>query len=113
ETDAWPRVCYYMMGANEWRGASSWPPPEARQERFYLAPDGVLSREAPPEGAAPETYVYDPENPTPTVGGSVVSWLYTPGSVDVSEVQKRPDVLTFTTAPLEEDLEIAGPLRMT
>ncbi len=113
DTAAWPRVCYYMMGANEWRAASDWPPPEARETRFYLGPGGALSREVPPRDAAPQSYVYDPENPTPTVGGSVVSWLYTPGSVDVSEVQARADILTFTSEPLEEDLDVAGPLRVT
>jgi putative CocE/NonD family hydrolase len=113
DTAAWPRVCYYMMGANEWRAASHWPPPEARETRFYLWPDKGLSLEKPPQGASPQRYVYDPENPTPTVGGSVVSWVYTPGSVDVSEVQARPDVLTFTSEPLKEDLDVAGPLRVT
>jgi putative CocE/NonD family hydrolase len=113
ETAAWPRVCYYMMGANEWRAASNWPPSEAKETQFYLAPDGGLSRDEHPPDAPPQRYIYDPENPTPTVGGSVVSWLYTPGSVDVSEVQKRPDVLTFTSEPLKADLDVAGPLRLT
>jgi putative CocE/NonD family hydrolase len=45
------------------------------------------------------------------VGGSIVSYLYPPGSVDVSQVQQRPDVLTYTTSPLEHDLDIVGPLR--
>lgn len=113
ETASWPRVCYYMMGANEWRAADSWPPPEAEETRFYLWPDGGLARDEPPEDAPPQRYVYDPENPTPTVGGSVVSWVYTPGSVDVSKVQAREDVLTFTSEPLQEDMDVAGPLRMT
>lgn len=113
QTAAWPRVCYYMMGANEWRAASGWPPLEAQEMRFYLWPDGRLAREEPPRDAPSERYVYDPESPTPTVGGSVVSWVYTPGSVDVSEVQARADVLTFTSEPLKADLDVAGPLRMT
>ena len=113
DTAAWPRVCYYMMGANEWRAASCWPPPEAEEARFYLWPDEGLAREEPPRDVPPRSYVYDPESPTPTVGGSVVSWVYTPGSVDVSEVQTRADVLTYTSEPLQVDLEVAGPLRMT
>lgn len=113
ETDKWPRVCYYLMGANEWRTASSWPPADARETQLFLEPDGRLSGDEPPHDSAPDHYVYDPENPTPTVGGSVVSWLYTPGSVDVSEVQARPDVLTFTSEPLAADLDVVGPLRMT
>jgi uncharacterized protein len=113
ETAAWPRVCYYMMGANEWRAASSWPPAEVEEKRFHLWPGGALSPAEPPQDAPPQRYIYDPENPTPTVGGSVVSWLYTPGSVDVSEVQARPDVLTFASEPLNEDLDVVGPVRLT
>ena len=46
------------------------------------------------------------------MGGSIVSSVYPPGSVDVSEVQQRSDVLTYTTAPLERDLDVVGPLRL-
>jgi putative CocE/NonD family hydrolase len=46
------------------------------------------------------------------VGGSIVSFVYTPGSVDVSDVQDRPDVLTYTSAVLERDLDVVGPLRL-
>jgi putative CocE/NonD family hydrolase len=56
--------------------------------------------------------VYDPNDPTPTVGGSIVSSVYPPGSVDVSEAQRRSDVIAYTTAPLERDLDVVGPLRL-
>jgi hypothetical protein len=60
----------------------------------------------------PDRYTYDPEAPTPTVGGSIVSYVITPGSVDVSEVQRRPDVLTYTTEPFERQLDLVGPVRL-
>lgn len=60
----------------------------------------------------PERYIYDPNAPTPTVGGSIVSYIYPPGSVDVSGVQKRPDVLVYSTSPLQQDLDVVGPLKM-
>ena len=60
----------------------------------------------------PDCYIYDPCDPTPTVGGSIVSYVYPPGSVDVSGVQKRSDVLTYTSVPLERELDVVGPLRM-
>jgi uncharacterized protein len=110
-TDAWPRVIYYLMAANQWRIASDWPVPEAQQVPMYLSSGGALSWEMPLP-SSPDYYTYDPENPTPTVGGSIVSYVYPPGSVDVSEVQKRPDVLTYTTAPLERDINVVGPLRL-
>jgi uncharacterized protein len=109
---SWPTVIYYLMGANEWRVAEDWPPPNARVEAWYLGSGGTLSTQAPQEGSAPARYVFDPQNPTPTVGGSIVSYVYSPGSVDVSEVHKRSDVLTYTSAPLEQDLDVAGPLRL-
>jgi predicted acyl esterase len=111
-TEPWPAVMYYLMGANEWRVATDWPPPEAQPQAFYLGPAGTLSREAPTHASAPDRYTYDPSDPTPTVGGSIVSYVYPPGSVDVSGVQKRADVLTYMTAPLERDLVVAGPLRL-
>lgn len=108
----WPTVVYYLMGANEWRVADAWPPPELAVVPFYLRSEGVLTAEEPRGDEAPDRYAYDPERPTPTVGGSIVSYVFPPGSVDVAEVQARPDVLTYTTAPLERDVDVVGPLRL-
>jgi predicted acyl esterase len=111
-TDDWPVVTYYLMGANEWRVASDWPVPEAKQVTFYLGAEGALTTQQAQSTSPDDSYTYDPDNPTPTVGGSIVSYLYRPGSADVSTVQTRADVLVYTTAPLEQDLDIVGPLRM-
>jgi predicted acyl esterase len=111
-TDSWPTVTYYLMGANEWCVADDWPVPEANLVAFYLGPDGTLTTKPPERPCEPDRYVFDPVRPTPTLGGSIVSYLYPPGSVDVSELHARPDVLVFTTPPLEHDLDVVGPLRM-
>jgi len=111
-TDAWPKVIYYLMGANVWRTAAAWPPPEAGEAVLYLGADGVLSPGAP-EASGADRYVYDPSDPTPTVGGSILSHVYPAGSVDVAGVQGRADVLVYTTPPLARDLDVVGPLRMT
>jgi uncharacterized protein len=110
--DSWPRVIYYLMGVNEWRVADAWPPSEADTVAMYLGAGGSLHTEPPKQPAAPDSYIYDPENPTPTVGGSIVSYVYPPGSVDVAKVQQRPDVLVYTTQTLEQDLDVVGPLRL-
>jgi len=110
--DSWPRVVYYLMGANEWRIASDWPIPQAKQVAFYLGSDGSLTTESPQNASPPDRYTYDPYNPTPTIGGSIVSFLYRPGSADVSAIQNRADVLTYTTQYFEHDLDVVGPLRM-
>jgi predicted acyl esterase len=107
-----PVVTYYLMGANEWCAAVAWPPPEAQQRELYLGPSGTLTWDTPPEWSEPDRYTYDPEDPTPTLGGSILSTVYPPGSVDVSELQVRSDVLTFTTGPMAVDLDVVGPLRL-
>lgn len=110
--DSWPTVIFYLMGANEWYCADEWPVPGAQSVKLYLRDCGCLSAEPPPEVSPPDQYTYDPEKPTPTVGGSIVSYVFTPGSVDVSEVQKRSDVLVYTTEQLLGDLDVVGPLRL-
>lgn len=112
------RVTYYMMGANQWRGADAWPPRSARPTRFFLDSggsasgvhgSGILRREHVGDGQ-PDRFTYDPEHPPPTRGGSIVSALVPSGSLDQSETQEREDVLVYTTAPLESDLGVVGPV---
>ena len=112
------RVTYYLMGANEWRGADAWPPPSSRPTRFFLDSagnangldgSGVLRREQAPSGP-PDRFVYDPDHPPPTRGGSIVSTLIASGSSDQRDVQGRPDVLVYTSPVLDADLEVTGPV---
>jgi len=105
-----PPVTYYLMGANEWRSAEAWPPPEATQKRLYLKDDGALASDPPAAASSPDTYIYDPDDPTPTLGGSILSAVYRAGSVDVSGLQQRGDVVTYTTDVLDQDLDVVGPL---
>lgn len=108
----WPRAIYYLMGANEWRAASAWPPPGAYPLSLYLDAAGALRKVPASATSLPDHYTYDPYDPPPTVGGSIVSYVYPPGSVDTSSVQRRKDVLTYTTDPLDRDLDVVGPLRL-
>ncbi|MDE2111811.1 MAG: CocE/NonD family hydrolase [Alphaproteobacteria bacterium] len=107
----WPKVIYYLMGANEWRAARSWPPAETNKLSLYLAPDAGLSRDQH-SGSAEESFVYDPRNPTPTLGGSILSNVYVGGSTDISILDSRPDVLTYTTPVLDTPLDVVGDLRL-
>jgi predicted acyl esterase len=111
-TSAWPTVIYYLMGANEWRIADDWPVPGATQIALYLGPGGMLTSSAPSSSGDPDRYRYDPDDPTPTVGGSIVSYLYPTGSVDVSTVQKRDDVRVYSTPPLDQDIDVIGPISL-
>jgi len=108
---SWPKVIYYLMSANAWYEADSWPPLGAFEVTLYLDSDGALTEQQSETPRPPDQYRYDPANPTPTVGGSIVSSVYIPGSVDVSEVQRRDDVLTYTTKPFSSDFDVVGPMR--
>jgi putative CocE/NonD family hydrolase len=94
-----------------WRDASGWPLPETRWTRFFLHPDRGLGT-APPRAAGALDYVFDPRDPAPTRGGAISSGepVMHAGAYDQTEAANRTDVLVFTTPPLDDDLEIIGPL---
>lgn len=106
-------VRLYVMGEDAWRDFDSWPPPGYEPRRFHLQPGGGLAEEppAPPapaepeESAEPDRYRYDPADPTPALGGIGMTRV---GRVENSALEARPDVLTYTTAVLDEDVEVIG-----
>jgi putative CocE/NonD family hydrolase len=98
-------VRLFVMGQDTWRDFESWPPPGYPARRFHLHPDGALSSDAPPE-SAPDRYHYDPADPTPAVGG--VRMAGDTGRVDNTALEARADVLTYTTAVLDRDVEVIG-----
>ncbi len=101
-------VRVFLQQADTWLEFPQWPPPAAVSTPFYLRAAGGLSREPEPGEAAPGTFVYDPRDPTPSVGGPL---LQPPGKqADNAELEARPDVLTFTGEPLPADLDLAGPV---
>jgi putative CocE/NonD family hydrolase len=117
------KVRYFMMGDNEWVDTNDWPPKNTPTS-FYLhsggsantlAGDGVLTAEAP--GSEPhDSFVYDPADPVPSNGGSVL--FYHPafgpaGVADQSALEQRQDVLVYTTTVLDEPVVIAGHVSVT
>jgi putative CocE/NonD family hydrolase len=96
-------VRVHFGGVDEWRDLPAWPP-AARTDRWHPG-DGTLTREP---GTGSTTFTYDPADPTPSIGGQMQS--RTAGAVDNRKLESRPDVLTFTSEPLTEPLEIAGPV---
>jgi uncharacterized protein len=94
----------FVTGADEWRDLPAWPP-EGRPHRWHLHPGGMLAQQAPP-AADPDSYTYDPADPTPNLAGPV--GLSGRARVDNRILEARPDVLTYTSAPLAGDLEVAG-----
>jgi putative CocE/NonD family hydrolase len=98
-----------LMGAHEQHAMDFWPPP-ARITRYYLQPQGGLAATAPTDDKGTATYQYDPCDPTPAVGGPVLS--AEGGPRDQAAVEARSDVLTYTTAPLEAAVDVIGPVRL-
>jgi putative CocE/NonD family hydrolase len=106
-----PKVQIYVMGANKWRSENEWPLARTKFTKYHLHSgghantrdgDGVLSTAAPTT-EPPDRFRYDPKDPAPTVGE---------GAQDQSEVEKRSDVLVYSTPPIKAGVELTGPLEV-
>jgi uncharacterized protein len=109
-----PPVRVFVMGENRWRGYAEWPVPGSREEEWYLRSGGWLRREAGGAGDEPARYAYDPDDPVPTVGGSILmADIHRPGPRDQREIEGRPDVLLYTSPTLESPYTVLGPVYVT
>lgn len=133
---AGPPVRYFVMGGGDgrrneagrmrhggvWHVAEAWPPETSVPSRLFLGAEGSLTR-TPPEGAGRRSFVFDPENPVPTIGGPITSGapLMVGGAYDQVETQdmfgaatpgmpltSRTDVLVFETPALQQAVTLAG-----
>ncbi len=100
-------VRLYVMGSGKWRDFDVWPPREMQLQNWYLQPGGGLGTETPAE-SEPDNYRYDPADPTPSVGGALLG--ADAGAKDNRALEQRRDVLVYTSAPLDRDLEVIGPV---
>jgi putative CocE/NonD family hydrolase len=100
------RVRVHVGGVDEWRDLPDWPPP-ATTRQLYLH-DGRLDGLAPPTGTVVGAYRYDPAQPTPSVGGPLLS--RDAGPRDNTALEARSDVVTFSTETLAEPVEVMGPV---
>ncbi|MED4751909.1 CocE/NonD family hydrolase [Brevibacillus choshinensis] len=112
--DQEPRVEYYMVGENEWKTSQTWPPAEATVTNLYLSSggqantsggDGSLSVTEPDDQPV-DTYQYDPLDAAPYLLDLSENENSVPENY--REVEKREDVLVYTSEPLEEEVVIAG-----
>jgi putative CocE/NonD family hydrolase len=130
--DNGPAVRYFVMALNRWRTADEWPPRSVVFKELYLNADrsgsaaslndGSLSWTPGEPNALPARYRHDPRQPVETLGGNTLYSL-TPqageplgwrelnaeaGSRDQRKIEGR--CLTFTSQPLDSDLEVTGPV---
>ncbi len=102
-------VRVYVGGQRRWRGLPSWPPPAtAPSQTWHLRCREQLSPTPPAGGqAAVTSFRYDPASPTPSVGGRILA-VGRAGQQDNTRLEARPDVLTFTSVPLSQPVEVLG-----
>ena len=117
-----PPLRLFIMGTNEWRDEHEWPLARTTWGKWYLHSDGSASTllgdgslsADPPEHESADHFIYDPRYPVPTRGGNnccsphIVPW----GPYDQSCLEMRTDVLCYTSAPLETDMEVTGPIKV-
>jgi len=112
-------VKIFTMGENVWHEYPDWPVPDTQYQKYYLRGDGransllgdgILLTSAPPPHERADQYSYDPTNPVPNAGGGNCCWPgITPwGPFDQRAVERRDDVLVYTSPPLAEDLRVTG-----
>jgi len=111
---ALPEAFMFLTGINEWRAHTAWPPAGSAPVTLYFRAAGRLSTDAPAEAGpdAFDEYVSDPNRPVPYLGYVTDDWQSEYVTEDQRFAAQRPDVLTYTTEPLEADLVVAGPVRV-
>ena len=106
----------FQSGSNRWHSYPVWPPKEAKNTNLYLHADGTLSFNPPnSHDNKYREYVSDPSNPVPYrqrpisptyPGGDWRTWEV----ADQRFVERRPDVLSFVSEPLDHDITVTGPI---
>jgi uncharacterized protein len=103
----------FETGTNQWRRYESWPPKNAGEKTLYLHTGGKLSFDPPKaseSGNGYDEYVSDPAKPVPYIGYTAIAMTREHMVDDQRFASSRPDVLTFQTEVLEEDMTLAGPI---
>jgi putative CocE/NonD family hydrolase len=129
-----PLVNVFVMGSNRWLRGDTYPLPETRFEKWYLASDGKantskgdgrLSPQEPGTASTPDHYTYDPGEPTPSpddyeepeeTGDKTKKPSSSEAKKEAAEAyhaqitDARHDILVYTTEPMKEPLSFVGPL---
>lgn len=110
-TADFPEALTFRTGLNKWEKHDTWPPKSTTARPLYFHADGKLSFTPPPADAnAFDSYISDPANPVPyrqrpiELRSGWTTWLVE----DQRFVDHRPDVLTWSTEPLDADVVVSG-----
>ena len=105
-----PEAYMFNTGSREWQRFDVWPPKEIKPLKLYFGPGGKLSIDKPIDANAVFEYISDPDKPVPYTS-QTEGLTFTPRnfmSDDQRDASRRPDVLTFQTDVLTEDVTVAG-----
>jgi hypothetical protein len=107
-----PVARVFDTGRKTWSSFDAWPPKTSHKKTLYLRAQGSLGFESAPQGgAAYDEYISDPEHPVPFVADHGFDMDPDYMAQDQRFVANRPDVLTYKTAPLTEDITVVGPIQ--
>ena len=104
------RATIFFTGENAWRTFDSWPTTEARDTRVFLQANKELSVHPPEEIMDSDDYVSDPAHPVPYTEDVHFNRTREYMTDDQRFASRRPDVLTYQSRILSEDLTIGGPV---
>jgi hypothetical protein len=105
-----PEAFVFETGANVWRSFPVWPPRDVRERVLRPGAGGRLAFDGAPAGKAFDEFVSDPAKPVPSSEVIDVGMTREYMTDDQRFASRRPDVLTYESAPLAADLTLAGPI---
>lgn len=104
-----PYVQYFQMGDDAWLNSPAWPPTGLQNVSLFLHPGNFLDSQSPTNSTGNSSYLYDPADPSPTVGGPTLLVTLAEGPLDQAPlVESRNDILVFSTATLGQDVILKG-----
>ena len=109
-------VVAFITGLNGWRSLPAWPPPATPRRLYLQSGTGPTSSgallDAPPAAQGFDTFVSEPLNPLPALGGHANAGSRPgTGPYDQRLLELRGEVLLYTSPPLEHDTYVAGDVR--
>lgn len=106
-----PEAYVFETGRNIWHRMDAWPPPSLKRKSLYARAEGMLSFDAPQDDdPAYDEYVSDPHKPVPYTESIVIGMTKQYMTDDQRFASRRPDVVTYRTGPLDEDVTLVGPI---
>lgn len=103
-----PEASIFITGENQWKKFEEWPPAHLNTRPIYFGENGMLSWNRPGKYNSITSYISDPAKPVPYTEDVHTRRTQEYMSDDQRFAARRPDVLTFETGPLEEDMTLTG-----